>query len=426
MIFPYGDGSITIPLQETERDLILSRAASLGYLGDEEAATPAAPQRRADGIGLIREALAAPIGSPALGELARGRCSAVVLISDMTRLCPSHLLLPPILDALNEGGIPDDRIRVIVALGTHRAQTDEELRRLTGAAYDRVRVENHSSLPEDNIRVGTTSFGTVVALNPAVVEADLRIATGNIEPHRLVGMSGGVKALFPGVASRDSIQQHHARSLTDRATPGDTDNSLYRELEEIARIVPVHFLCNVVVDPHRQPIAAFAGNPDAAHRRGIAFAKGCFLTPVPRKYDVVIASAGGSPKDMQLYQAIKSLENAAEFAKDGGAVLLIARCEERYGNAAFQEWTETHVDRERAIRHLSETFVLGAHKLAILDKVLRRVQAFLYSDLPPPISALLGFTPVGDPSGWVRERLRPETAVAAMPVASLTFPEPAE
>ncbi|MCI3926929.1 nickel-dependent lactate racemase [Paenibacillus sp. TRM 82003] len=409
MLFPYGDRSVSLPLPEASCDLLHYRVAR-----GSDAKAPEA---------IIREALAAPIASPSLTELARGRRDAVILISDRTRLSPSHLLLPPILDVLNGAGIPDERIRVIVALGTHRCQTEAELRQLSGAAFERVRVENHSALPEDNVYVGTTTFGNDIALHPAVVQADLRIATGNVEPHRLVGMSGGVKALFPGVASRDSIARHHARSLQDQAAPGYTDNSLYQELEEVAAMVPVEFLFNVVADHRKQPLAAFAGEPDAAHRSAISFARDCFLTPVNRLYDVVVASAGGAPKDMQLYQAIKSLENASGFAKVGGEVLLLARCEEIYGNAAFQEWTETHSDREKAIESLGKAFILGAHKLLLLDKVLRKVKVYLYSDIPDPIVSLLGFTPVNDLEEWVRARVTEGKAVAAMPCASLTFPE---
>jgi len=148
----------------------------------------------------ILEALRQPIGTPGLKELARGRNQAIVLISDSSRLSPSSVFLPHLLRELNDAGLKDEQITVIVALGMHRKQTEEELQQLVGPdLYRRIKVLNHSALPEDCVRVGRTRQGTPIEINRRVVEADLRIATGNVEPHRLVGISGGVKALIPAL-----------------------------------------------------------------------------------------------------------------------------------------------------------------------------------------------------------------------------------
>jgi nickel-dependent lactate racemase len=405
VLFPYGTGMLPFPFPQPEVDVLTYRS-------------PAPEEKEQHSI---EQALDGPIATRPLTELATGCSSAVILISDITRLSPSYVMLPLLLDRLNAAGIPDAQIRVIVSLGAHRKQTEQELRFLTGSAYERVVVENHSALPEDNVYVGTTTLGTRIALNRAVVEAELRIATGNIEPHRLVGMSGGVKALFPGVACAKSIEQHHALSHKYKALPGYTENPLHQDLEEIARLFPIHFLCNVVVNHQREILGAFAGDPLLAHRVGAAFAQQCFLLPLERQYDVVVASAGGAPKDMQLYQAIKSLENAAGFTKPGGTVLLLARCEELYGNGTFQQWVETHVDRSIAVEKLTNNFVLGAHKLLLLDRVLQKHRVFLYSELPDTIAALLGIEPVSDLQQWANEFLSPDVSVVAMPCASLTF-----
>ncbi len=373
----------------------------------------------------LRNALQSPIASPRLERIAEGRRDAVILVSDVTRLSPTASFLPMLLDALNEGGIPDERIRVVVALGTHRGQTQAELRSIAGeSAFRRVVVENHSAASEDCVRVGVTSLGTPIELNRKVALADLRVATGNIEPHRLVGLSGGGKALFPGVASAFSIERHHGLSQRYRAVPGYGDNPLHRDIEEACGMMPIHFLFNVVADHRRRPLAAFAGDPREAHRLGSAYAREQFLIPVQRRYDAVIASAGGFPKDMQLYQAIKSLENASGFAKPGGSILLLARCQELYGNGTFQEWAETRIDRERAVRSLEERFVLGAHKLRILERILRRHEVYLYSDIPEPIALLLGFRPVADVQAWIDDAAKRGRSLAAMPCASLTFPLP--
>ncbi len=410
MRFAYGTEQLTVDWPSGEPDVISYRSSPIA---EEEMDAK------------LREALQTPIQSSRLEELAAGRRDAVILVSDATRLSPTARFLPLLLDALNAGGIPDLRIRVVVALGTHRGQTEDELRQIAGeAAFGRVSVENHSAQSEDCVLVGTTSLGTPIELNRKVALADLRIATGNIEPHRLVGLSGGGKALFPGVASASSIERHHGLSLRYRAVPGYDDNPLHRDIEEACGMTPIHFLFNVVADHRRRPLAAFAGHPREAHRAGSAFAREQFLLPVDRRYDAVVASAGGFPKDMQLYQAIKSLENAAGFATPGGRILLIARCQELYGNGTFQEWAETRIDRARAIRRLEEQFVLGAHKLRILDRVLQRHEVYLYSDVPVPLAELLGFRPVTDVQAWIDAADREGLSLAAMPCASLTFPQP--
>ncbi len=381
------------------------------------------PEAEADGGDIVRNALANPIGSPPLRELARGKESAVILISDISRLCPSHLFLESLLEQLNAGGIPDSRITVVAALGTHRKQTDAELRQLAGETVSRrIAVVNHSALPEDCIRLGTTSLGTPIEINRDVVRADLRIATGNIEPHGLVGMSGGVKALVPGVASSLCIERHHSLSQTYRAIPGNTDNPLHRDLEEALRFVPVHFLFNVIANHRKEIVGAVAGHPIQAHRTGADMAKRRFIVPVREQYDVVIVSAGGHPKDMQLYQAVKTLQNAAKIAKPGGKIVLIARCPELFGNGMFQYWVETVRDRDKITAMLNERFVLGAHKIAHIDEVLKQHEVYLYSDVPPPIVELLGFHPVFDLQQTV-DSLAGTAGIraAVMPYGALTF-----
>ncbi|HZG86956.1 nickel-dependent lactate racemase [Paenibacillus sp.] len=407
MRFAYGNDELTVDWRQARPDIIAYSSPPIDDVRIDEA---------------LEAALREPIGCPPLSQVARDRKDAVILVSDLTRLCPTARMLPLTLDALNEGGIPDDRIRVVVALGTHRSQTERELLRIAGDAFERVRVLNHSSAPEDCRYIGTTTLGTRIEINRAVLDAELRIAIGNIEPHRLVGVSGGGKALFPGVASSRSIEAHHALSRRFRCVPGFAENPLHRDIEEACAMAPIHFLFNVVADHLRRPLGVFAGDPSEAHREGVRFARRQFLIPVRRRYDVVVASAGGHPKDMQLYQAIKSLENAAGFAEPGGDVLLIARCEEIYGNGVFQTWAETHVDRARAIRELDERFVLGAHKLRLLHRVTQRHNVHLHSDIPEPLAVLLGVRPVYDIQSWIDERLQSHRSIAAIPCAALTFP----
>ncbi|RKN75081.1 nickel-dependent lactate racemase [Paenibacillus ginsengarvi] len=374
---------------------------------------------------LIRQALLQPAGGTRLHELAVGRKQAVILISDGTRLCPSFLFLPALLEELNKGGIPDERICIVVALGLHRKHTEAELRRLVGETiYRRVKVLNHSACPEDCVFVGITRQGTPIEINRHVIEADLRIATGNIEPHRLVGVSGGVKALLPGTASERCIEANHALSQRYKAKLGDPDNPIHDDMAEALQTVPIHFLFNVIVNHRQELLGAYAGEWADAHRNGVEAARNRFFIEQTNSYELVVASAGGYPKDSSLYQSIKTLQNASAFTKPGGSILLLARCEEHFGNGILQHWVETIQDRKTIVSKLQRQFVLGAHKIAYIDDILSKHTVYLYSDMPEPIVELTGFIPVRD----IKEVLQkfPPTSrdIAFIPYGGLTFPSP--
>lgn len=408
ILFPYGKQHVDVTIDCPHIPTVLD------YHGE----ATSAPER------LINDAMRQPVAGKTLRELAVGRHRAVILISDGTRLCPSHLFLPALLDALNEGGIPDDRIRIVVALGLHRKHTDTELRQLVGeTVFERVPVVNHSALSEDCVRVGTTKLGTPIEINRLVVEADLRIATGNIEPHHLVGISGGVKALVPGTASRRCIEANHALSQRFKAELGDPDNPLHRDMEEAFAFVPIHFLFNVIANHRRELLEAYAGEPLPTHRLGSEAARGRFFVNAGKRYDIVLVSAGGFPKDTQLYQAIKTLQNASAFAKPGGSIILLARCEELFGNGIFQYWVETIRDWTTVRQKLGRQFVLGAHKMLQIEKIVSRHAVYLYSDMPEPLVELAGLIPVRDLNGMLASVVHNEDCeIAMMPHGALTFP----
>jgi nickel-dependent lactate racemase len=409
---PYGKGVIPLTISPSlPFDTITYR------LSDETADQVVSVER-------IRSALAQPMETPPLHQLARGKRSAVIVVSDGTRLCPSELLLPELLKELHEGGIPDEAVDIIIALGMHRKHTEEELRRLVGTdIFDRVRVHNHSAAGEDCIRVGVTSAGTPIEINRLAVQADLRILTGNIEPHALVGISGGVKALVPGIASHSCIEHNHSLSLQYQASLGRPDNPIHRDLEEALRFISVDFILNVVVNHVRHVLSAAAGHVITAHRAGVETAMSHFVVPVDKTYDIVIVSPGGHPKDIQLYQAIKALRNASAVTKPGGAIFLVAECPEMFGNGIFQFWVETKKDRERMVAALKQQFVLGAHKVLHLDEVLSKHRVHLHSALPQSLVVLLGFLPSLDAQTTVDELCnQDDRAIAIMPHGALTFP----
>jgi nickel-dependent lactate racemase len=371
---------------------------------------------------LIKDALANPLGSPPLQVLAQKKRNAVIIISDATRLSPSYLFLEHIISELNAAGIVDANIAVVVALGLHRKQTKNEIRTLVGEhVMRRVPVYNHSALSEDCVYLGTTSMGTPIEINRMVVEADIRIATGNIEPHRMVGMSGGIKAIIPGVASEKCIVQHHSLSQKFVIQPGIVENPMHQDLAEALNFLPVHFLFNTVVNHRKEIIAAVSGDIVQAHRIAVEKAKAIFMIPVSKRYDTVIVSCGGHPKDTQVYQAVKTLQNASDITKTGGSILLIAECAEIYGNGILQYWVETITDRTAMVNKLKEGFVLGAHKIEHMDKVFNKQRVYLYSNIPADIVELLGFHPVFDLQQTADDLCSNGQEVAVMPYGSLTF-----
>ncbi|MFC0211883.1 nickel-dependent lactate racemase [Paenibacillus chartarius] len=387
---------------------------------------PGAAADAPDALTILENALARPYGTPLLAELAQGRKSAVILISDSTRLSPSYLFLPLLIRELVRGGLRPEQLKIVVALGMHRKQTEEELRRLVGdEVYSSVRVYNHSALEEDCIHIGSTSRGTPVIINRLVVEADLRIATGNIEPHSLVGMSGGVKALVPGVAARETIERNHSLSQRFQAVPGDPDNPVHRDLEEAQELLGIDFLYNVIVNHRREPLAAVAGHVKEAHAAGVEQARRLFLVEARGDHDIVVVSPGGYPKDMQLYQTCKAMINAAAFTKPGGAIVAASRCQELFGNGTLQYWIETIQDRDVMAAKLKERFVLGAHKTLHIQELLRDYRVYLYSDMPAASVELTGFIPVTDLDRQLEHLFvqNPSAKIGVMPYGGLTYPK---
>ncbi|MDQ1911356.1 hypothetical protein RAC89_13015 [Paenibacillus sp. GD4] len=179
--------------------------------------------------------------------------------------------------------------------------------------------------------------------------------------------------MVPGTASHRTIEHNHGLSLKYKAEPGKSDNPIHRDLEEVLRFVPIHFLLNTIVDIDKNVLEAVAGDVMEAHRAGISLASQRFVVPTEEElYDVVIASPGGDPKDKQMYQAIKSMKNAAAFTKPGGTIIIAAQCSEMLGNGTLQYWVDTMPSRDWMVRKLKEQFVIGAHKILHIDESLQQ------------------------------------------------------
>ena len=291
----------------------------------------------------IEQALDAPIASPALVDMARGKRSAAISVCDITRPAPNREVLPAVLARLEAAGIPRRDITILIATGLHRPATEAEIREICGEdTAGRYRVLNHHARELSEHRaLGSTAAGTPVFIDDRFVSADLHITLGFIEPHLMLGYSGGRKLIAPGLAAQETIKVLHSpRFMRDpRAAEGSIeDNPLHRELLEIARLARHDFLVDVALGRGtlRRPIAAvFSGDPVAAHRQGVEFVSRVMLETLDQAVDAVITTAAGYPLDLTFYQAVKGITAASHIVKPGGKVLLLAACEEGAGGPEF-------------------------------------------------------------------------------------------
>ncbi len=317
----------------------------------------------------LREAIRNPIASRQLGEIVHPGESVAVLVSDLTRSwCRSDAMVPVVIDELGRAGIPDEDILIVVAVGTHRAQTREEHALLvTPQVMDRVRVIEHDCRHSEMAYLGTTRFGTPVSINAAVAAADRLILTGGIVTHDMAGYGGGMKSIVPGVSSYCTIMAHHKVSLGDK--PGTLSeyigcgktrgNLFYEDILEAGRLARPDFLVNTVMNPDGSIGRVVAGDPEAAHLEGQRTVDERFKVPIAGLSDLVIASCGGFPLDMNFYQSTKALYNAAAALKPGGTMVLLTESRESFGHPMVELIATGFPSNIERHRHLQQDYDIG-------------------------------------------------------------------
>ncbi len=377
------------------------------------------------GAEAVDYALANPIGADKLSALVKPGQKIAIITSDISRPLPSYDVLPSVLGELEEAGIPDEDITVVFALGSHRTQTDEERRKLAGDyAFDKVRCID--SDPEDCILMGTSSNGTPFAITRSVAEADFRIALGNIEFHYFAGYSGGVKALMPGVSTPEAIQANHSLMVSPDACAGKLEgNPVRQDLEEALEYCPIHYIVNAVLDEHKHIVYAVAGDVIKAHRVGCKYLDKMYRKPIPKRADIVLVSQGGAPKDANLYQTQKALDNAKHAVADGGTIIVIGACNEGLGSAKFEEWLVGSEKAHDMVERIGRDFQLGGHKAAAIGMVLDRAQIDLVSEMDDDFVRSIFLNP--QPSAQAAfdeamDRYGPDATVIAMPFGGATLP----
>ncbi len=339
----------------------------------------------------VLQALRQPLGAPPLRALARGKRTACVVVSDITRPVPNRLILPPLLEELHAGGMPEQGVTILVGTGIHRANEGEELVEMLGPDLPRrYHVLNHVARdPSSHTSLGRTSRGTPVEVDSRYLQAGLKIVTGLIEPHLMAGYSGGRKGICPGICSTATMQVMHGLRLLDspKATYGIIEgNPFHQEATEIAAMAGVDFLLNVTLEEKRNLTGVFAGGLKEAFAAGVAFAEKAVKVPIARPTEVVLTTSAGYPLDATYYQAIKGVKGALPAAKAGGTIVCAAECSEGLGGREFTDLCYSMPDLATLEKAMWSNgfFVLDQWQLQELIISTRHAQVVFFSDALSP------------------------------------------
>lgn len=386
-------------------------------------ANPIEHQRH--GAEAVEYALRHPIGAPELRCMVKPGQKVAIVTSDISRPLPSYDVMPALLDELYAAGVAREDIQVVFGLGSHRVQTEEEMKHLVGErCYQEVRCVD--SDVNDCVHMGETKAGTPVDITRAVAEADFRICVGNIEFHYFAGYSGGAKAIMPGVSTPAAIQANHRMMVQPEACAGKlAGNPIRQDIEEAGAICGVDYIVNVVLDEHKHIVYAVAGDVTEAHRDGCRYLDQMYRKTIPARADIVLVSQGGAPKDANLYQTQKALDNAKHAVKKGGTIILIGACQEGLGSKKFEEWLTQAPTAHSMVERIHKEFQLGGHKAAAIGMVLDDAAIDLVSEMDDAFVRSIFMNPQPSAQQALDEALAkygPDATILAMPYGGATLP----
>jgi len=343
----------------------------------------------------IKSALDKPIGTLPLHKLVRPQQSVAIITSDITRPCPTHLMLPLVVEELLKAGVGYENIVVVFALGAHRNMTYKEQELVISKDIFR-KIKCYNSNAKNVVYLGTTCRGTPVEIFKQIVDVDFRIGLGNVEEHYFAGYSGGLKALVPGVCSHRTISKNHSLMVDPNARAGILEKNPVREdIEEAANMLGLDFILNVVLDRDNKIVAAAAGDSIKAHHWLCNIFNEFSSISIDEPADIILVSAGGYPKDINMYQAQKVLDKAFEFVKVNGIIIWVAECTEGLGNEIFQNWMVNYSAYE-ILKKIRNNFILGGHKAAAIAKILKKANIWLVSALSTSLVHSCGMIPYSD------------------------------
>ncbi|TDX51665.1 nickel-dependent lactate racemase [Orenia marismortui] len=379
-----------------------------------------------DPLETIEDCLEDPIASSSLEQLLAEKSpnNVVIVVNDVSRLTPYEYMLPPLLNVLHKAGINKEEITFIIATGIHDPNTEEQNRRIFGDdIVDNYRLISHDP-DNDLVDMGKLDTGNSFYLNREVLEADFLITTGVITPHYFAGFSGGRKSILPGVAGRDTIQNNHAHMVNLVGNlPRIEDNPVSLEMIEAARKAEVDFILNVVTNSKKEIVEVVAGDLEAAWYQGVSVSAEMYHVPIKHKADIAIVSAGGYPKDINIYQAQKALDNADYAVKDGGIIVLLAECRAGLGEDVFEEWLNNSKKPEDNVERIREKFVIGGHKAFAISKVVLNKEFILISEFNQEFTELMfakKMDSLDDVLSYIEDKYNDQYSTIIMPQGGLT------
>lgn len=378
-------------------------------------------------------ALAQPIASVSLDELARDRQDACVVVSDITRPVPHDVILPPIFGTLEQCGIPDDAITVLVATGLHEPMTEFQLREtLSDAVVDRYDVVNHIARnAEEQVYLGDTPAGIPAYVDRRYVDADLKILTGLIEPHFMAGYSGGRKLVAPGLVGTETIKLLHGPGILEHpsAANGILDgNPLHEASLAIARMAGVDFIVNISMDEERRVTGVFAGELEKAHLAGAGFVEDMVKVYLDEPVDIVVTSSAGYPLDTTYYQTVKGMVGVLDILKENGTVIIASGCADGVGSADFERLLRGTRDLDAFIREIQKpgVFTIDQWEVEELIKALKKADIYLFTDglTDSDITSFLVNPATSVESGIADALARhgPKAAIAVVPKGPYVMP----
>lgn len=381
----YGEGAISLNLEG---------AKSVQYLREN-------PMTKIEDLEaeFLRGITTDVIGTKPLGELVGAEDPVTIVISDMTRFwMRQDMLCTLLVRYLHEQiGVPFEQMVILVALGTHRGNSEEELKTLSGQyAYERVRVIDHDCDAPDLVYIGTTQLGTEVRINPLAVERKVICISGTVH-HIMAGYGGGRKSVVPGIASRETIRQNHQRALDpDKAMTALSvgsglvgGNPIHEDMRQAGALAHITFGISVVVNTASEHSGLFCGDFDQAWLESCRYVQKSYGLPIEQEADVVIASCGGFPKDMNLYQSTKTLFNASRAVKPGGTLILLAECREGGGAKDFFDWN-VPLQEGRLDEALRQDFTIGGYIFYAACESIRRADTLLLGEIDPSLVQDMG------------------------------------
>ncbi len=421
-----------LPYSKSQIDFMLYPEMNV-FLADSRSVEPVPDVWRA-----IQDALAHPIGSPTLRELARPGERACIVFTDSTRACPDHLLVPALLAELEEAGVRDKDITLLCGTGMHRPTTQaEKIAKLGAGVVGRYRIlDNEAQNPEALIDLGVTSGGVPVQVHQAAVEADLLIATGIVEPHQYAGYSGGSKTLAVGAAGEALIAHTHGPAFVDHPDTrlGKVEGNPFHEaVVEAASRARLRFIINVVLDGDKRILRVRAGDPELAFQELVAFARSIYEVAIPSQFDIAIGGVG-YPKDSNLYQASRA-PSYLFFApipvvRPGGYLIIPARCEEGAGEGVGEQRFLSAMRDAPDIQFILDDarrngYPPGQQRAFVMAKVLEKARVVIVGSECPDLVAACKMIPVPTMQEALDLAIR-ETgincSVLIVPHAMLTLP----